>query len=63
MDEFNKLFDIADIGLVTAILDINIKNYDINKKILNNNKKNSEDLQNVLTNILLELKSINEKLK
>lgn len=60
MDNIDRLFGITDIGLVTTLLNLNLKNYEINKELLREAKKNNNHL---LEEILLELKSINNKLE
>ena len=60
MDNIDKLFGITDISLVTILLNLNLKNYEINKGLLSETKKNDNSL---LKEILSELKSINNKLE
>lgn len=60
MDNIDKLFGITDISLVTILLNLNLKNYEINKELLSEAKKNNSSL---LKEILSELKSINNKLE
>lgn len=60
MDNIDKLFNITDFGLVTTLLNINLKNYEINKELLYQAKNNNNN--DLLNKILLELQSINNKL-
>lgn len=60
MDNIDKLFGITDISLVTILLNLNLKNYEINKELLSEAKKNNSSL---LKEILSELNSINNKLE
>ena len=60
MDNIDKLFRITDISLVTILLNLNLKNYEINKELLSEAKKNNNSL---LKEVLSELKSINNKLE
>lgn len=62
MSNINDLLGIADIGLVTTILNLNLKNYEINKKLLEESIKNNNKIYDVLKDILLELEKINNKL-
>lgn len=60
MNDLTKIFNITDIGLVSAILEINLKNYEINKQILDSNK--NDNIYKILVDILNELRSINTNL-
>lgn len=67
-ENLNTIADVANLGLVISLLGYNVKNYEMNKDILKVNKeklgnKNIDDIYNVLSQILEELKDINSKMK
>lgn len=67
-ENLNTIADVTNLGLVISLLGHNVKNYEMNKDILKVNKeklgnKNIDDIYNVLSQILEELKDINSKIK
>lgn len=67
-ENLNTIADVTNLGLVISLLGYNVKNYEMNKDILKINKeklgnKNIDDIYNVLSQILEELKDINSKMK
>lgn len=67
-ENLNTIADVTNLGLVISLLGYNVKNYEMNKDILKVNKeklgnKNIDDIYNVLSQILEELKDINSKIK
>lgn len=67
-ENLNTIADVTNLGLVISLLGYNVKNYEMNKDMLKINKeklgnKNIDDIYNVLSQILEELKDINSKMK
>ena len=67
-ENLNTIADVTNLGLVISLLGYNVKNYEMNKDILKINKeklgnKNIDDIYNVLSQILEELKDINSRMK
>lgn len=67
-ENLNTIADVTNLGLVISLLGYNVKNYEMNKDMLKINKekldnKNIDDIYNVLSQILEELKDINSKIK
>lgn len=64
-EEFQKYYDLTNLGIASTILGINYKNFKINKEILNNQNDNSfeEKIIELLESILKEQKEIKTLLK
>lgn len=67
-ENLNTIADVTNLGLVISLLGYNVKNYEMNKDMLKINKeklgnKNIDDIYNVLSQILEELKDINSKMR
>lgn len=67
-ENLNTIADVTNLGLVISLLGYNVKNYEMNKDMLKINKeklgnKNIDDIYNILSQILEELKDINSKMK
>lgn len=64
-EEFQKCYDLTNLGIASTILGINYKNFKINKEILNNQNDNSfeEKIIELLESILREQKEIKTLLK
>jgi cell division protein FtsL len=66
-ENLNTVANVTNLGLVTAILNYNEKNYEINKEILSINQKilknNKDDnIYEMLNHIINLLESINNKI-
>lgn len=64
-EEFQKYYDLTNLGIASTILGINYKNFKINKEILNNQNDNSfeKKIIELLESILKEQKEIKTLLK
>ena len=64
-EEFQKYYDLANLGIASTILGINYKNFKINKEILNNQNDNNfeKKIIELLESILKEQKEIKTLLK
>lgn len=64
-EEFQKYYDLTNLGIASTILGINYKNFKINKEILNNQNNNSfeKKIIELLESILKEQKEIKTLLK
>lgn len=64
-EEFQRYYDLTNLGIASTILGINYKNFKINKEILNNQNDNSfeKKIIELLESILKEQKEIKTLLK
>ena len=64
-EEFQKYYDLTNLGIASTILGINYKNFKINKEILNNQNDNNfeKKIIELLESILKEQKEIKTLLK